>query len=129
MDILITGLDKEIRSNFHLVSQGSGLTTATYQTDIFTFPKPAAFDLFKVYFEPLVSGDSITLKYDLNRADSFGSTIDAAITFSADGAINFKLLNSEFEAEEITFQIVVSGSSAFPIVNRMIALADQQELL
>ena len=102
------GVDKIIKTD-------SAATTGTWESLIFDDGRPQktkdAFDLV-IEFEQLESGESITPKYRINRADNFtsGDTVSTVGETRAQVSIN-----QLFKEIEIGFN-VASSSGTFPII-------------
>tara|TARA_Y100000310_G_scaffold260707_2_gene269786 strand:- start:3170 stop:4963 length:1794 start_codon:yes stop_codon:yes gene_type:complete len=113
--IIITGKQP---IDFELILSHTGQTAATLESPIIEMAKETEFSRFKLYFEALASGDTITLKYDADRTGSW-TTVDTA-TFADDGAVTFKLLNKGFRATDLQLQILLGGTSTVPTVTKLV---------
>ena len=113
--------------SFDLNATSTGKTTANYESELLSLPKQTAFTRFKLFFETLVSGDTITLYYDPERTGSWTSIGTA--TFASDAGVTFKLLNEEFRASDVQFKVTAVGTSVPPVVNRLVVESKPEGML
>lgn len=110
-----------------LVSTSTKQTSVVYESRISSLNTQAAFTRFKLFFKPLASGESITLKYDPDQSGSW--TTAGSASFSSDGAVTFKLINKEFVATDVQFQVTLAGSSTMPTLTKIIGEYSEEPLL
>jgi len=105
--------------DFEMMATSTSATSVTLESPIIEMTKQTSFTRFKLYFEKLVAGDSITLQYKNDQATSW-TTIESAVTYTNEGAITYKLLNAEFRATDIQFKIILAGTSAIPVLTKLV---------
>jgi hypothetical protein len=69
---------------------GYGNNTATYKAGYTDFGQKVRINYMKVYFKPLVSGDSITVGLDTNYGTSIPLGNSGVVSFATDGAVTSK---------------------------------------
>lgn len=111
-----------------LLSTSTVQTSVTYESRVLSLAKQGKFLWIKVFCEPLASGESITTKYKADKATSW-TAFDAAMSYTADGAITYKLLNEELSATDFQFQLTLAGSATMPTVHKVIVAYDEEERL
>jgi hypothetical protein len=78
-----------------------------------------------IFHNPLLTGESITVKYKADKASSW-SAFDAAISYSATDASTHHLLNKEFSANDLEIQLTLAGTT-IPTVHKIIVEYDEEE--
>jgi hypothetical protein len=101
--------------------------SVVYETRMINLPTMGIFNRFKLFFKPLASGETITLKYDKDQSGSW-TTLGSA-TFAADGAITTKLITGEFKANDTQFQITLAGTTTMPTVTKLVVGYDEEGTL
>jgi hypothetical protein len=110
-----------------LLSTSNLQTSVTYESRVLSLAREAGISRIKVIFEPLASGESITVKYKADRQSSWQS-YGSAISFTADGAITTKTINKEFRATDFEFQLTLAGSTSdMPTAHKVIVEYDEEE--
>jgi len=100
-------------SNLHT---GSQVTIDSDLIPIGTFEKPRnATRIEYKLSKPMVSGESITIKYRLDFSQAYTSVLTDSTTgnFSSDGPINFS------NAQWVQFQIILNGTNTTPSFTRL----------
>lgn len=113
-----------------LLSTSNQQTSVTYESRIVSVPREASFDRIKVLFDTLASGQSITVKYKADRNASWTTYGDAAISFTADGAVTYKVLNEEIRATDFQIQLTLAGgATSMPTVFKVIIEYEEESRL
>jgi len=120
----------KMQSKINLKATSTGKTTSTYDSDVISFNTDVGLSKVKLFFEKLVGGDSLAITADVDRAGTFAKTI-STITQAADGSITSKVITpeSDIRCTEIQFRIVAVGTSAVPVIDRMVIQTEEEGVL
>lgn len=103
-------------------------TSVWLETRIAGLDKQSKFTRFKLFFEPLTTGESVDLKYKADQESSWQDIGSASYT--TDGAATTKLLNEEFSATDVEFKITLAGTTAvMPTLTKLIVEYEEEGLL
>jgi len=94
--------------------------SVTYESLIITTNNPNAISRAKLFFKPLASGEVITLKVKKDQSSTW-TTIGTA-SYANDGAVTTKLFGMEatFRCDDLEVQLILTGTSTMPSVNKVI---------
>ena len=109
-----------------LLSTSTLQSSVVYESRRKSFGSRAKIQRLKVYHNPLATGESITIKYKADKEAAWVA-FDAVISYSASDAETSHLLNKEFSATDVEFQMTLAGTgTTIPTVHKIIAEYDEE---
>ena len=103
-----------------LLSTSTQQASVVYESRRKSFGSRAKIQRLMVYHDPLLAGESITVKYKADKEAAWVA-FDCAIEYSATDAKTFHLLNEEFSATDLEIQLTLAGTGATrPTVHKFI---------
>lgn len=111
------------------ISNENYQTSVTYESRILSLTRQASVRRAKLFFKPLRTGESITLKYDDDQGGTWHD-FDSAVSYTSDGTITYKVLNQEFVASDMQFQITLAGTAtSMPTVTKLVIEYEEEGVL
>lgn len=107
-----------------LLSTTAQQSSVVYESRRKSFNSRAKIQRINVYHDPLLTGESITVKYKADKEASWAA-YDAAVSYSASDSATSHLLNKEFSATDLEVQLTLAGTTV-PVVHKVIIEYDEE---
>lgn len=121
--------DEDTDNGIDLLSTTNQQTSVTYESRVLGLTRQASVRRAKIFFKPLRSGESITLKYDDDQGGIWHD-FDSAVSYTNDGAVTYKVLNEEFVASDMQFQITLAGTAtSMPTVTKLVIEYEEEGMI